>query len=61
MRLGILPTESVPLWAAHWLVLGHDGDTIAELAGLSGQDKRAVNDLLPVALEEAGVAEMTST
>ncbi len=26
-QLGLLPTEKVPLWAAHWLVAGYDGNT----------------------------------
>ncbi len=60
MRLGILAAESVPLWAAHWLVQGHDGEALVELAGLSGKDTRAVRDLLPAALAEAGVEPLTS-
>src|SRR5687767_6922849 len=28
MRLGILTAESVPLWAAHWLVQGFDGEAV---------------------------------
>jgi hypothetical protein len=61
MRLDILSAETVPLWAAHWLIEGYDGDSITELAGLSGRDTRAVWDLLPAALEEADVPDMTST
>lgn len=61
LRLNILSAEAVPMWAAHWLVGGLDGEAIVELAGLSGQDSRAVRDLLPAALEEAGVAELTTT
>ncbi len=60
MRLGILATESVPLWAAHWLVQGFDGEAVVELAGLSGHDSRSVADLLPAALEEVGIPPMTS-
>ena len=37
------------------------GTLFAELAGLSGREPREVRDLLPRALEEAGVCEMTST
>lgn len=59
MRLGILATESVPRWAAHWLVQGLDGAAVVELAGLSGRDTRAVADLLPAALEEVGIPPMT--
>lgn len=61
MRLDILAAESVPLWAAHWLVQGNDGDALVELAGLSGEDTRTVRDLLPAALAEAGVPDLTST
>jgi hypothetical protein len=61
MRLGILHAESVPLWASHWLVQGHGGEAVAELAGLSGRDTRAVRDLLPAALEEMGEPQMSST
>ena len=25
-KLGMIPSERVPLWAAHWLVAGHDGE-----------------------------------
>lgn len=60
MRLGILATESVPLWAAHWLAQGFDGEAVVELAGLSGRDTRTVADVLPAALEEAGIPPMTS-
>jgi hypothetical protein len=55
-----LRAESVPMWAANWLVQGYDGAALAELAGLSGQDTREVRDLLPAALAEAGVSPMSS-
>jgi hypothetical protein len=60
MRLGILAAESVPLWAAHWLVQGFDGESVVELAGLSGRDTRLVADVLPAALQELGIPPMTS-
>ena len=60
MRLGILVTESVPRWAAHWLVQGFDGEALVELAGLSGRDTRSVADILPAALEQVGIPPMTS-
>ncbi len=60
MRLGILAAESVPLWAAHWLVQGLDGEAVVELAGLSGRDTREVADVLPAALEAVGIPPMTS-
>lgn len=53
--LGILPLEQVPLWAAHWLAEGLDGEVLRELAGLSGADVQAVRELLPGALAEVGV------
>jgi hypothetical protein len=54
-RLGILPTERVPLWAAHWIVAGHDGEQLICLAGLHGDDPRDVHDALPGALQDCGV------
>ena len=30
LELDTLPTERVPLWAAHWLTAGYDGVTLAE-------------------------------
>jgi hypothetical protein len=53
--LDTLPTERIPLWAAHWLAGGCDGEALAELAGLHGDDPVAVRDLLPHALIECGV------
>jgi len=55
-RLGILRTERVPLWAAHWIVAGHDGEQLVCLAGLHGDDPRDVRDALPGALADCGVA-----
>ena len=54
--LDTLPTERVPLWAAHWLVSGYDGQKLVELAGLHGDDPVEVRALLPHALNECGVA-----
>ena len=45
---------------ANWLVEGYDGESLAELAGLSGRDTREVRDLLPAALADAGVAPLSS-
>lgn len=53
--LGQAALERVPWWAAHWLAAGRDGDALRELAGLNGQDVRAVRDLLPGALAEMSV------
>jgi hypothetical protein len=53
--LGLLPTDRVPLWAAHWIVGGHDGPALVYLAGLHGDDPREVHDALPEALLDCGV------
>jgi hypothetical protein len=55
-QLGLLPTENVPLWAAHWLVAGYDGECLVSLAGLHGDDPHDVRDALPGALLDCGVA-----
>jgi hypothetical protein len=54
--LDTLPSERIPLWAAHWIAAGYDGQALAELAGLHGDDPREVRDLLPDALAECGVS-----
>lgn len=54
-RLGMLPTEKVPLWAAYWLVAGYDGEHVVHLAGLHGDDPHDVRDALPDALLDCGV------
>jgi len=52
--LGMLPPEKVPVWAAHWILAGHDGDALAYLAGLHGDDPCDVHDALPAALGDCG-------
>jgi hypothetical protein len=54
-RLGLLPPERVPLWAAYWIIGGHDGDGLRYLAGLHGDDPHEVHDALPQALRDCGV------
>lgn len=54
-QLGLLPTEKIPLWAAHWLVAGHDGEQLVQLAGLHGDDPHDVRDVLHDALLDCGV------
>lgn len=54
-KLGILRPERVPLWAAHWIVAGHDGEHLICLAGLHGDDPHDVHDALPGALQDCGV------
>jgi hypothetical protein len=56
LTLGTLPAERIPLWAAYWIAAGYDGDTLAQLAGLHGDDPHEVRDLLPAALAECGVS-----
>jgi hypothetical protein len=58
--LGMLDSGAVPMWAAHWLTQGFDGPALRELAGLPSQDPRAIADMLPVAVAEAGVSTPTS-
>jgi hypothetical protein len=55
-RLGVLAPERVPLWAAHWLVAGYDGEQLIQLAGLHGDDPHDVHDALPGALLDCGVS-----
>ncbi|MFJ8912718.1 hypothetical protein [Amycolatopsis sp. NPDC102389] len=50
--LCMAPTERIPLWAAHWLVHGHDGRALRTLAGLSGTDSGEVHDILRDALAD---------
>jgi hypothetical protein len=52
-----VPTDRVPLWAAYWIVGGHDGEALVYLAGLHGDDPREVHDALPEALRDC-VVEM---
>jgi hypothetical protein len=54
-KLDVVPAERVPLWAAHWLAHGHDGDALRALAGLSTtDDPRDIRDVLPDALADCG-------
>ena len=53
--LGLVPFKKVPLWAAHWLVAGYDGESLVYLAGLPGDDSRESYDALPEALNDCGV------
>lgn len=48
--LGQAHPERMPLWAAHWLVRGYDGEHLVHRAGLYGDDPREVGDVLPAAL-----------
>ncbi len=54
--LDTIPSERIPLWAAHWLVQGYDGEALRKLAGLSGTETHEVHDLLPEALADCTAA-----
>lgn len=54
--LGLVPTERVPLWAAHWLAGGYDGEALRMLAGFSGIDPSEVHEALPDALADCGTS-----
>ena len=54
--LEAVPPEDVPGWAAHWLVVGHDGDDLRTVAGLSGADPGEVRDVLAGALADCGAS-----
>jgi hypothetical protein len=51
-----VPLERVPWWAAEWLAERYDGDRLRELAGEHGDDGYKVKDLLPLVLDEMGIA-----
>lgn len=55
LYLGQVRPERIPLWAAHWLVRGYDGEHLVHLAGLHGDDPREVRDMLPCALRDCGI------
>lgn len=55
LALDMLPTGRIPRWAAFWLVEGHDGTALVELAGLHGDEPHEIRDLLPAALTDCGV------
>lgn len=50
----------MPWWAAEWLVQGFDGEALRALAGLNGDDPRAIHDVLVEALAEAGTTATMS-
>jgi hypothetical protein len=54
--LSMVPIKKVPLWAAHWLVAGYDGESLVYLAGLPGDDSHEMYDALPAALSDCGVS-----
>ncbi|WP_328389958.1 hypothetical protein [Nocardia sp. NBC_00416] len=56
VALDTAPSERIPLWAAHWLARGYDGETLRKLAGLSSSDTHEVRDILPAALADCAAA-----
>src|SRR4051812_36265007 len=59
LALGLLDTSRGPWGAAQWLADGHDGEALRTLAGLEGNDSRAVRDVLADALADAGAPPLT--
>lgn len=55
VALDTIRSERIPVWAAHWLVQGHDGEALRTLAGLTGTDTHEVHDTLPAALADCAV------
>ncbi|MFI0446652.1 hypothetical protein [Actinomadura sp. 6N118] len=53
LKIDDLVAERVPLWAAHWIADGLDGEALRTLAGMDGSDTREVRDILPAALIDA--------
>jgi hypothetical protein len=53
--LGDAPIERLPWWAAAWIADGLDGEALVELAGLSAQDRDAIRDLFPVAMDQLSI------
>ena len=57
VKLDVVPAERMPLWAAHWLARGYDGDILRTLAGMSAaDDPRDIRDILPGALADCGIS-----
>ncbi|MBV1856627.1 hypothetical protein [Catellatospora tritici] len=56
---GRLPSERLPWIAAGWLVEGHDGPALRELAGLGAGEHREAGAVLPEALAETGLIPLT--
>lgn len=52
LKIDALASEWVPLWTAHWLADGLDGEALRMLAGMDGSDSREVRDILPAALND---------
>jgi hypothetical protein len=60
LSLGLVDVRRVPWWAAEWLAEGLDGEALRALAGLDGNDPRAIHDVVVEALAEAGVPATVS-
>ncbi|WP_370935958.1 hypothetical protein [Amycolatopsis sp. cg13] len=52
IALDLSPTNDLPLWAAHWLAEGEDGEHLRRLAGLSRTEPREINDVQRAALAD---------
>ena len=56
IALNLCPTEDLPLWAAHWLAHGEDGEHLRRLAGLSRSEPREIHDVQQLALADCRAA-----
>ncbi|MBN9741662.1 hypothetical protein DMP23_11160 [Amycolatopsis sp. A1MSW2902] len=52
IALDLSPTSDLPLWAAHWLADGEDGEHLRHLAGLSRSEPREIHDVQEAALAD---------
>ncbi|MET9266303.1 hypothetical protein [Amycolatopsis sp. NPDC004079] len=52
IALNLSPTNDLPLWAAHWLAEGEDGEHLRHLAGLSRTEPREIHDVQQSALAD---------
>lgn len=54
-RLDMLRSESVPMWAAHWIVDGMTDSAVVDLAAADASDGERIRRALPDALTACGV------
>lgn len=55
IALDLSPTDDLPLWAAHWLANGEDGEHLRHLAGLSHTEPREIHDVQQAALADCHI------
>ncbi|ATY13240.1 hypothetical protein CU254_24455 [Amycolatopsis sp. AA4] len=61
IALDLSPTDCLPLWAAHWLADGEDGEHLRHLAGLSRTEPREIHDVERAALADCRAPIPTAT